>query len=177
MKAMSTHNMERPKVMGFLSLMFKALGGSSGPGNTSALAESLQMLPADAFRFLTGCDQEWLTYDRRTFAEASFAIATECSLPVARGRWTLDCVWMPRNPNADSYSYLSASKFDLDFIRDFELAEKHWDKAFGMSGFISRTAKGTDSETDRIRAVIGLARLGFSEPMQFFTSREPQPPV
>lgn len=124
------------------------------------------MLGADAFLFFTGAPDTWLTTERQQFAEAAFAASRGCSIKDAHQRWKKGASWCPRNPNA--HEILAEAALDLDFMNGFGLSQGAWDKALAMGGIIGRAKKGAVSGSDRIRIVIGLSMLGFSDPMQFF---------
>lgn len=167
--ALDVSGMEQAQVLTYLDTLMQALGVRGGPGTRSLLQASLSIRASDVFRFLTGAPDDWLTTERQRFAEAAYSVAFGCSLSSAHERWSESASWMPTNIRR--HGDLATARIDLDFIDQFGMNQAGWDEAFGMSGFLSRAAKGSDSAADRIRAVVGLSMLGFRDPMQFFTAR------
>lgn len=165
--ALDTRGMDQERVKDFLVTMFQALG--VGPGRNTAMLASLDMRAIDAFRFVLGAPDVWLTMDRQRFAEAVFAVSFDCSMAHAHGQWLEGGAWRPINPR--SHDALATARLDVEFMDSFGLSAAAWDDAFRMQGFIARSAKGIDSVADRIRAVVGLSMLGFADPVQFFTRR------
>jgi hypothetical protein len=168
--AIDTTGLDQDQVIAFLSTVFEALGVHSRTvGRPPLLPARLAMKAPDAFRFVTGAPDEWLTTERQLFAEACFSITFGCGLSHAHQRWVNDAHWSPHNPRA--HDDLANARIDLEFLDQFGMNMSGWDETFGTSGFLSRSAKNLDSAGDRIRVVIGLSMLGFSDPMQFFTRR------
>lgn len=165
--AIDTRKLTQTQVMAYLSDMFQILG--MGAGSKTTLQSSLSMHAIDAFRFVLGATDDWLTTDRQRFAEAAYAMTFKCSVAHAHECWLEGGHWMARNPRA--HDVLTTARLDMTYIEQFGMSDSSWDEVFRMPGFMSRSKKQIDSESDRLRAYIGLSTFGFNDPAQFFVKR------
>jgi len=159
--------LDQAAVMAYVTSMAQAIG--VGPGNRSGLGSAVGITATDAFRFVLGVPDTWLTTERQRFAEAAFAYTFGKSMTKAHQMWSELGHWSPTNPNA--HDSPATGVFDLAFVEPLGLPDRAWDDMLGMTNFIARTKRGTESESDRIRAVMGLFMFGFPDPMQFFTAK------
>lgn len=156
--------LDQASVMKYVSCMAHAIG--VGPGNRSGLGPAIDLVATDVFKFVLGTPDTWLTMQRQRFAEAAFAYTFQTSMWEAHGMWSEAGHWQPKNPKA--HDGPATGTFDLDFIEPFGLPDRAWDDMLGMTNFISRVKRRSESEQDRIRAVMGLYMFGFPDPAQFF---------
>lgn len=140
----------------------------AGTGKLPAFSQNLGLNHSTPIKCLLGINAN----DRaiKLFAEAAYAQATSCSLETARGIWTTEPNWLPKNKHATKHP-IEDSHLDIEFMESIGVSLASWDKDILLSnGVIERERNGAASRDDMHRAWIALAIFGFQDPNQFFHS-------